>query len=74
MSEFTGKHLCQSLFHNKVEGFKLSTLFKKGTLDQVFSSEFYEVFEGELRSELHPCFYGIFLLILSRKSLEKSFG
>ena len=34
-AKFTGKHLCQSLFVNKA-----ATLFKKGTLSQVFSWEF----------------------------------
>ena len=31
-------------------------------------------FKGELRQKLHPCFYGIFLLILWRKSLVQSFA
>ena len=34
-TKFTGKHLCQSLFFNKVA--------KKGTLAQLFSSEFCEI-------------------------------
>ena len=37
-SKFTGKHLCQSLFFNKVAG-----LIKKGTLAQLFSCEFCEI-------------------------------
>ena len=37
-TKFTGKHLCQSLFFNKVAGF-----IKKETLAQVFSCEFYEI-------------------------------
>ena len=28
-TKFTGKHLCQSLFFNKVAGLKLATLLKK---------------------------------------------
>ena len=36
-AKFTGKHLCQSLFFNKVAG------LKKETLGQVFSCEFYEI-------------------------------
>ena len=28
--KFTGKHLCQSLFSNKVAGLRSGTLFKKG--------------------------------------------
>ena len=38
-----GKHLCQSLFFNKVTGLRSVTLFKKETLKQVFSCEFCEV-------------------------------
>ena len=39
-AKFVGKHLCQSLFFNKVAGLKL----KKKTLEQVFSCEFFEIF------------------------------
>ena len=40
-AKFTGKHLCQSLFFNKVAG-RPATLLKK-TLAQVFSCEFCEI-------------------------------
>ena len=40
-TKFTGKHLCQSLFFNKVAGLSPSTLLKK-RLAQVFSCEFCE--------------------------------
>ena len=40
-AKFTGKHLCQSLFFNKVAG--RATLLKKETLAQVFSCEFCEI-------------------------------
>ena len=41
----TGKHLCQSLFFNKVAG--LTCIFiKKETLAQVSSSEFCEIFKN----------------------------
>ena len=39
--KFTGKHLCQSLFFNKVAG-RPANFIKKGTLAQVFSCEFCE--------------------------------
>ena len=39
--KFTGKHLCQSLFFNKVAGLRPSTLLKK-SLAQVFSCELCE--------------------------------
>ena len=45
-AKFTGKHLCQSLFLNKVErpgGLKAYNFIKKETLAQVFSCEFCEI-------------------------------
>ena len=41
--KFTRKHLCQSLFFDKVAGLRHATLIIKETLAQVFSSEFYEI-------------------------------
>ena len=41
-AKFIGKHLCQSLFFNKVAG--LWNFIKNETLAQVFSSEFCEIF------------------------------
>ena len=41
-TKFTGKHLCQSLFFNKVAGLRPATLLKK-TLAQVFSCDFCEI-------------------------------
>ena len=38
-----GKHLCQSLFLNKVAALRPATLLKKKTLTQVFSCEFCEI-------------------------------
>ena len=40
-AKFTGKHLCQSLFFNKVAG--TCNFIKKETLAQVFSCEFCEI-------------------------------
>ena len=41
-AKFTGKHLCQSLFFNKVAGLRLATLLKRDSA-QVFSCEFCKV-------------------------------
>ena len=43
-AKFTGNHLCQSLFFNKVAGLRpeACNFTEKGTLAQVFSCEFYE--------------------------------
>ena len=41
-AKITGKHLCQSLFFNKVAGSACSFI-EKETLAQLFSSEFFEI-------------------------------
>ena len=43
-AKFTGKHLCQSLFFNKVAGLRPATLLKKFFLTQAFSCEFWRNF------------------------------
>ena len=45
---FTGKHLCQSLFFNKVAGLKPQAcdFIKKETLAQVFSCKYCETFKS----------------------------
>ena len=48
-SKFAGKHLCLSLFFNKVASLK--TLLKKKTLAQVLSCEFSEIFQNTLFTE-----------------------
>ena len=42
-SKFTGKHLCQSLFFNKVVQAQACNFIKKETLAQVFAFEFWEI-------------------------------
>ena len=42
-TKFTGKHLCQSLFFNKVAGLRPATLSKRRLWAQVFSCEFCEI-------------------------------
>ena len=42
-AKFTGKHLSQGLFFNKVSGLRSATLNKKETPAQVFSCEFCEI-------------------------------
>ena len=44
-TKFTGRHLCQSLFLNKVAGIRPAT-FLKETLPLVFSYEFCEIFKN----------------------------
>ena len=39
-AKFTGKHLCYSLFFNKVAGLRVATLLKKETLAQCFPVKF----------------------------------
>ena len=59
-TKFTGKHLCQSLFLNKVAGLRPATLLKKRTLAQVFSCEFCENFKNTFLQNT----YGRMLLII----------
>ena len=48
-AKFTRKHLCQSLFFNKVAGLRP----KRETLAQVFSCEFSEIFKNTFFTEHH---------------------
>ena len=50
---FTGKHLCQSLFFNKVAG-AASNFIKKETLAQVFSCEFCKIFKKSFSYRTPP--------------------
>ena len=49
-TKFTRKHLCQSLFFNKVASLRPATLFKK-RLAQVFSCDFFEIFKDTIFTE-----------------------
>ena len=51
--KFTGKHLCQGLFLNKVAGLRPQTcnFIKKKTLTQVFSCEFWKISKNTLFTE-----------------------
>ena len=48
-AKLTGKHLCQSLFLNKV-AVSACNLIKKATLAQVFFCEFCEIFKDALKA------------------------
>ena len=49
-AKFTGKHLCQSLFFNRVAGWACNFI-KKETLAQVFSCEFCEISKNTIFKE-----------------------
>ena len=49
-AKFTGKHLCQRLFFDKVAGLRPATLLKK-SLAQVFSYEFCEISKNTFFTE-----------------------
>ena len=49
-AKFTGKHLCQSLFFNKVAG-QACNFIKKETLAYGFSCEFYEISKNTFFTE-----------------------
>ena len=54
--KFTGKHLCQSLFFNKLAGLRPQAckFIKKETLAQVFSCEFYEISKNTFLHTIPP--------------------
>ena len=52
-AKFTGKHMCQSLFFNKVGGLRLATSLKRD-LAQVFSCEFCEVSKNTFSHRTPP--------------------
>ena len=52
-TKFTGKHLCQSLFFNKVAGLRK----KWGSGAQVFSSEFCEISKNTTQDTSGGCFW-----------------
>ena len=49
-AKFTGKHLCQSLFFNKVAG-TASNFIKKETLAQVIACGFCKIFKNTFSTE-----------------------
>ena len=49
-AKFTGKHLCRSLFFNKVAG-QACNFIKKEALAQAFSCEFWETFKSTFFTE-----------------------
>ena len=50
-AKFTRKHLCQSLFSNKVAGLRPATLLKKEILAHMSSCEFWQIFMSTFFTE-----------------------
>ena len=50
-AKFTGKHRCQSLFSNKVAGFRPATLLKKGLRHRCFSVNFAKILRTSFLTE-----------------------
>ena len=54
-AKFTGKHLCQGLFLNKVASLRLAALLKKReTLAQMFFCEFCKIFKNTFSYRIPP--------------------
>ena len=53
-AKFTEKHLCHSLFFNKVAGLRTATLSKKETLAQVFYCEFCKISKNTFPYKIPP--------------------
>ena len=69
-SKFTGKHLCQSPFFNKVAGLRPATLFKKRIWQRCFPVNFAKI----LRTPFSPgdCFYLISIKLWRKKRSSKN--
>ena len=50
-AKLTGKQLCQSLFFNKFAGLRPGTLFKKETVPQMLSCDFWKNFKNSFLTE-----------------------
>ena len=50
-AKFTGKHMCQSLFFNKVAGLQPCKIIKKETLAQVIPCKFCEISKNTFFTE-----------------------
>ena len=67
LQKLTGKHLCWSLFLNKVEGLRPATILKK-TLTQVISCDYYEIFKNTyFKEHLRPA---AFQYLISANQIE----
>ena len=74
-AKFTGKHLCQSLFFNKVGKPQACNFVKKETLAQVFSCEFCEIsknsfFAEHLWATASDCYHFIAIRIILLNNLK----
>ena len=69
-AKFIGKHLCQSLFFNKVAGLrhKACNFIKKETLAQLFSCEFCQISKNTIFYRTPPvvAFFTIYFSFLKR--------
>ena len=59
-AKFTGKHLFQSLFFNKLAGLRPETFFKKESLAQVFSCEFCEISKNTFFYRIPPAVASVY--------------
>ena len=58
LAKFTGKHLCQSLFFNKVAGLRPETLLKKGLWQRCFPTNYVKFLRTPFLSNTSSgCFY-----------------
>ena len=61
-TKFTGNHLCQGLFFNKVARLRSATLFKKETQAQVFSRGFCEISKNTYFTEHLWCLLLVYVI------------
>ena len=71
-SKLTGKHLCQSLFLNKVAGLKACNFIEKKSLAQVFSCEFCKICKNTFFQEHIRTTTSVFQILLLTKLFDIS--
>ena len=69
-AKLTGKHLCQSLFLNKVVDWGPAIFFKKETLTQVYSCDVCEIFNGTPPGD---CFRKVFITVFEDCEVVEDF-
>ena len=70
-ANFTGKHLRQTLFFNKVAG-NACNFIQKETLAQVFSCEVCEISKKNLFYRTPPTAASVFYILVTIQALDKS--
>ena len=72
-AKFTGKHLCQSLFLNKVAGLKLATILKKRLWNSCFPVNFGRIFKTTFFYRVRPIAASDFFISTQFRAYSKPY-